>query len=115
MFASWGTGMQPEDGQGYKSPRDKKKAWEEKNRNEIITIDDRATRMSLNESAPYEVMSQISKAPTSVIDREYTRLEEAIKEQIIARNIYERNIEDLQFAANHTDNLVFQNRNDNNA
>jgi hypothetical protein len=51
MFASWGTGMQPEDNQGYKSPRDKKKAWEDKNKNEIITIDDRATRISLNENA----------------------------------------------------------------
>lgn len=52
-------------------------------------------------------MSQISKAPTSVIEKEYTKLEEAIKDQIIARNMFERNLESLQEKANHTDNLVY--------
>ena len=57
MFASWGTGMQPEDNQGYKSPRDKKKAWEDKNKNDIINLEDRATKISLNDCQAYEVMS----------------------------------------------------------
>ena len=39
MFASWGTGMQP-DHQGYKSPSEKRKAWESKNRTENnVTLD----------------------------------------------------------------------------
>lgn len=78
-------------------------------------MEDRATRISLNDNQQYEIMSQISKAPTSVIEKEYTKLEEAIKDQIIARNMFERNLESLQEKANHTDNLVYQNKNDNNA
>ena len=30
MFASWGTGMQPEN--TYKTPSEKRKAWESKNK-----------------------------------------------------------------------------------
>jgi hypothetical protein len=37
MFASWGTGMQPADNQGYKSPSEKRNAWESKNKTEIMT------------------------------------------------------------------------------
>lgn len=55
MFASWGTGMQPQT-QGFVSPSEKRRAWESNNKNNNsiqYTDQDRATRVSDN----YEVMS----------------------------------------------------------
>ena len=90
MFASWGTGMQPADGQGYQSPSEKRKAWESRLDQTNNMDQERAG------SDAYEVMSQISKAPTTVINREYGMLEAAIQEQIIARQRFENQIQKLQ-------------------